>query len=202
MLRVGLTGGIGSGKSTVADMLRHRGAVLVDSDHLARQVVAPGTEGLALVVAEFGEGVLTASGDLDRPRVAAVVFGDEGARRRLEGIIHPRVRAAAREQESQAVAADPGAVVVHDVPLLVETGRHRGFDVVAVVDVPEEVAVQRLVTHRDLDPADARRRILAQASRADRLAVADVVLDNSGSLQSLRDQVDAAWRDWLRQARA
>ncbi|MGZ0146439.1 dephospho-CoA kinase [Kribbella sp. WER1] len=190
MLRVGLTGGIGSGKSAVSARLAARGAVLIDSDVLAREVVARGTDGLAEVVAAFGPKVLTTDGDLDRPVLGKIVFGDETARRTLEAIIHPRVRARAAEIEA-AAAAD--AVVVHDIPLLVETGQADRFDLVLVVDVPVEVQVERLTADRGMTAAEAGQRIASQASREDRLAAADVVLDNSGSLADLDRRVAEVW---------
>ncbi|WP_350281730.1 dephospho-CoA kinase [Kribbella sp. HUAS MG21] len=189
-MRVGLTGGIGSGKSAVSARLAERGAVVIDSDVLAREVVAKGTDGLAEVVAAFGSGVLTAAGELDRPAVGKIVFGDDAARRKLEAIIHPRVRARAAEIEDQA---DADAIVVHDIPLLVETGQADRFDVVLVVDVPVEVQLRRLTTQRGMDAAEAEQRIASQASREDRLAVADVVVDNSGSLADLDRRVDEVW---------
>ena len=191
MLRIGLTGGIGSGKSTVARLLTERGAHLVDSDVLAREVVAPGTAGLASVVAAFGDGVLTADGALDRPALAAVVFGDPGARARLDGIVHPLVRARAVELVS-ALPAD--AVVVQDIPLLVETGQAGAFDLVLVVEADLEARVARLVA-RGLTEADARARIAAQATDQQRRAVADVVLDNSGTPDQLAEQVDRFWAE-------
>ncbi|GAB2586814.1 dephospho-CoA kinase [Kribbella endophytica] len=190
MLRVGLTGGIGSGKSSVSRRLGERGAVVIDSDVLAREVVARGTDGLAEVVAAFGDGVLTADGELDRPAVGKLVFGDETARRKLEAVIHPRVRARAAEIEQ---AAPDDAVVVHDIPLLVETGQADRFDLVLVVDVPVDVQVERLTTQRGMAEDEARRRIAAQASREDRLAAADVVIDNAGSLDDLDRRVDEVW---------
>lgn len=193
-LRVGLTGGIGSGKSEVARLLAAHGAVVIDSDVLAREVVARGTAGLAEVVSAFGPEVLTPSGDLDRPALGRLVFADQAARVRLEAIVHPRVRRRAAEIES---AADPDAVVVHDVPLLVETGQADRFDEVVVVDVPEEVQVERLARLRGMAEEDARARIAAQASRTERLAAATVVVDNSGSLDALRRRVDEVW-DGLR----
>ncbi|MFF0340891.1 dephospho-CoA kinase [Kribbella sp. NPDC004875] len=190
MLRVGLTGGIGAGKSAVSARLAARGAVVIDSDVLAREVVARGTDGLAEVVAAFGPGVLTADGDLDRPALGQIVFGDEPARRKLEAIIHPRVRARAAEIEA---AATPDAIVVHDIPLLVETGQAGSFDLVLVVDVPVEVQVERLTTQRGMAAEEAERRIASQASRTDRLAAADVVVDNSGSLADLDRRLDEVW---------
>lgn len=197
-LHVGLTGGIGSGKSEVARLLAARGAVVVDSDVLAREVVAPGTDGLTEVVAAFGPEVLTPAGELNRPALGRLVFADPSARARLEGIVHPRVRRRAAEI---AAAAAADAVVVHDVPLLVETGQQDRFDEVVVVDVPEEVQVDRLVRVRGMDEGDARARIAAQASRTDRLAAATVVIDNSGSLGALRARVDEVWDDLVARTR-
>ena len=190
MLRVGLTGGIGSGKSAVSSRLAERGAVLIDSDVLAREVVAKGTDGLAEVVAAFGDDVLTAEGELDRPAVGRIVFGDETARRTLEAIIHPRVRARAAEIEA---AAPAGAVVVHDIPLLVETGQADKFDLVLVVDTPVDVQIERLTTQRGMTEAEGKQRIASQASREDRLAAADVVVDNSGTLEDLDRRIDEVW---------
>lgn len=196
MLRVGLTGGIASGKTAVADRLAALGAVVIDSDLLARQVVAPGTPGLAEVVAAFGPQVLTIDGSLDRAAMGRLVFADETARRRLESIIHPLVRAAARELEIAAAANNPGAVVVHVIPLLVETGQADRFDRVVVVDVEPEIQLRRLVGMRRMDPVEAQQRIAAQAARAERLAIADDIIDNSGSLHQLEAEVDALWR-WI-----
>lgn len=183
---MGLTGGVASGKSTVSAMLRELGAVVVDADLLAREVVAAGTEGLAEVVEAFGEEVLTPHGELDRPAVAAVVFADEDARRRLEAIIHPRVRQRGAELEA---SADPDAVVVHDIPLLAETGQAGTFDAVVVVDVPVETQVERMVELRGMSEEDARARVAAQAGREHRLAIATHVIDNTGTLEDLRDRV-------------
>jgi dephospho-CoA kinase len=195
VLRVGLTGGIGSGKSAVSSRLAARGAVVIDSDVLAREVVAKGTDGLAEVVAAFGDGVLTAEGELDRPAVGRIVFGDEAARRKLEAIIHPRVRARAAEIEAGAPA---DAVVVHDIPLLVETGQADRFDVVLVVDTPVDVQLERLTTQRGMTEAEAKQRIASQASREERLAVADLVVDNSGTLAELDRRIGEVW-DGLQQ---
>lgn len=193
MPRIGLTGGIASGKSEVGKLLAERGAVLIDSDVLAREVVAPGTDGLAAVVEEFGPELLGSDGALDRRALGARVFADPDARRRLEAIVHPRVRARAYELEQAAEQADPNAVVVHDIPLLVETGQADSFDLLVVVDVPTELQVERLTTLRGIDRAEAEARIAAQASREQRRAVADVVIDNSGTLAELADQVDRLW---------
>ncbi|SDT01843.1 dephospho-CoA kinase [Actinopolymorpha singaporensis] len=194
MLRVGLTGGIGSGKSEVARRLAARGAVVIDADRLAREVVAPGTDGLAAVVGAFGEEVLGPDGALDRPALGRRVFAHAESRRRLEEIIHPRVRARAAELERAAVAANPDAVVVHDIPLLVETGQQGGFDEVIVVDVPEELQIDRLTSARGIGVDDARARAAAQASRDERRAAATVVVDNSGSLTDLDVRVEELWR--------
>jgi dephospho-CoA kinase len=185
-MRVGLTGGVASGKSTVSAILEELGAVVVDADVLAREVVAKGTDGLAEVVAAFGPEVLTAEGELDRPAVGALVFADPGRRRELEAIIHPRVRARGAELEA---AAPAGALVVHDIPLLAETGQAAAFDAVIVVDVPPEVQVDRMVAQRGMSEADAQARIAAQADRATRLAVATHVIENTGSIEDLRRRV-------------
>jgi len=185
-MRVGLTGGVASGKSTVAALLRELGAVVVDSDVLAREVVEPGTPGLAAVVEAFGPAVLTADGTLDRPALGAVVFGDDAARRRLEAILHPLIRARAGELEA---AAPEGTVVVHDIPLLVETGQADRFDAVLVVDVPVETQVERMVRDRGMSGEDALARVAAQADREQRLAAATHVVDNTGTREDLRDRV-------------
>ena len=185
-MRVGLTGGVASGKSTVAALLRELGAVVVDSDVLAREVVEPGTPGLAAVVEAFGPEVLTADGALDRPALGAVVFGDEAARRRLEAILHPLIRARAAELEA---AAPEGTVVVHDIPLLVETGQADRFDAVLVVDVPVETQVGRMVRDRGMTREDALARVAAQASREHRLAAATYVVENTGTREDLRERV-------------
>jgi len=186
-MRVGLTGGVASGKSTVSAILAELGAVVIDADQLAREVVAPGTEGLAEVVAAFGEGVLTAEGELDRPAMGAIVFADPEKRRVLESIVHPRVRDRAAEIEA---AAPPGAVVVHDIPLLAETGQGNGFDAVVVVDVPAGVQVERMTGIRGMTREDAQARIGAQATREQRRAIATYVIENTGSLEDLRTEVE------------
>lgn len=186
-VRVGLTGGIASGKSTVSALLAERGAVVVDADVLAREVVGRGTPGLAAVVAEFGPELLTAEGDLDRPAMGSLVFGDAEARRRLEAIIHPLVHERAAELEAQA---PEGSVVVHDIPLLAEGGRAEEFEVVVVVDAPADLQLSRMVGDRGWTPADAAARIAAQASRQDRLAIATYVIDNGGTLEELRARVE------------
>ncbi|MCZ2812891.1 dephospho-CoA kinase [Modestobacter sp. VKM Ac-2979] len=191
MLKIGLTGGIGSGKSTVAALLAERGAVVVDADRLAREVVEPGTPGLTAIAEAFGPGVLTDDGALDRAALASVVFADPAARARLDAIVHPRVRARAAEL---AAAAPPGSVVVQDVPLLVETGQAGSFDLVLVVETEPETRVGRLVG-RGLSAADARARIASQATDEQRRAVADVVLRNDGPPEELAAQVQRFWSE-------
>ena len=194
MLMVGLTGGIGSGKSEVARRLAELGAVVIDSDRLAREVVEPGTEGLAEVVAAFGPEVLGPDGALDRPALGRRVFADEAARHRLEAIIHPRVRARSAEL---IAAAPPDAVVVNDVPLLVESGIGAGFDLVVVVAATESSRLSRLARYRGMPAEEARSRMAAQATDEQRRAAADVVIDNDGSLEELRAAVDRLWYDRL-----
>jgi dephospho-CoA kinase len=195
MLVVGLTGGIGSGKSTVAAGLAARGAVVVDADRLAREAVAVGTPGYQAVVDRFGEGVVAADGSLDRAGLADVVFDDPEALADLNAIVHPLVREAIDRRLAELEGS--AAVVVLAIPLLVESGRDYGQSAVIVVDCPEEVALHRLVDARGMDAADARRRMAAQASRPDRLAAADLVVDNSGSIEYLEAQVDRVWAHLL-----
>jgi dephospho-CoA kinase len=190
VLRVGLTGGIGSGKSTVGALLAEHGAVVIDSDALAREVVAAGSAGLDAVVDAFGPEVLTESGELDRAAMGRRVFADRAARARIEAVIHPRVRQRAAEIEA---SAPPDAVVVHDIPLLVETGQAASFDVVVVVDAPVELQVDRLTRERGMTTDEARSRIDAQASREERLAVADHVVVNDSTPAELSSAVDRLW---------
>ena len=199
MLTVGLTGGIGAGKSEVARLLASYGAVLVDSDRIAREVVEPGTEGLAAVVAEFGPQVLAADGGLDRPRLGAIVFADEERRKALNAIVHPLV--GRRSAELQA-AAGPDAIVVHDVPLLTENGLAPLYDLVIVVDAAPDTQLDRLVRLRGMAEEEARARMAAQATRDQRLAVADLVIANDGPLDELEPQVRAAWRQLTERAAA
>ncbi|GIM62634.1 dephospho-CoA kinase [Planomonospora venezuelensis] len=187
-VRVGLTGGIASGKSTVSAILAELGAVVIDADLIAREVVARGTPGLVAVVEEFGPEVLTPDGDLDRAAMGALVFADPEARRRLEAIIHPLVHRRSAELESDA---PEHAVVVHDIPLLAEVGRAGSFDAVVVVDAPAELQVQRMVEDRGWTREEAESRIAAQATREQRRAIATHVVDNTGSLDDLRRQVEA-----------
>jgi dephospho-CoA kinase len=189
-VQVGLTGGIGSGKTTVTDLLAEHGAVIVDSDVVAREVVAAGSAGLAAIEAAFGPEVIGPDGELDRARVAEIVFADPDARATLNAIVHPLVRERAAELVR---AAGPDAIVVQAVPLLVEVGLAHAFDLVVVVDVDPEVALDRLVRNRGMTPADAKARVAAQADRATRLAAADVVLDNSGDRDAIRERVATLW---------
>jgi len=191
MLMIGLTGGTGAGKTAVARRLAELGAILIDSDALAREVVAAGTPGRDEVVAVFGDAVLGPDGELDRAALGRIVFADPDARRRLEAIVHPRVRARAAEI---AASAPPHAVVVNDVPLLVEANLAAHYDMVVVVLADERTRVLRLVRERGLAEADARARIAAQATDEQRRAVADVVIVNDGTVEELRARVDEVWR--------
>lgn len=193
MLTVGLTGGIGSGKSAVSRLLAEHGAVVIDADAVAREVVATGTPGLRAVVEAFGEHLLRADGSLDREALGKIVFADPEERRRLEGITHPLIR---NETARRFSAAPPDAVVVYDVPLLVEVGTAGNYDLVLVVETPRELRLSRLVD-RGLPRDQAEARMATQASDSDRRAVADVVVDNSGSLDDLRGRVAEVWADLL-----
>ncbi|MEY9966437.1 dephospho-CoA kinase [Streptacidiphilus sp. MAP12-16] len=192
MLKVGLTGGIGAGKSEVSRLLASYGAVVVDADLIAREVVAPGTEGLAAVVAEFGPEVLMPDGSLDRPKLGAVVFADPARLAALNAIVHPLVGRRSAELEAQAGTDD---VVVHDVPLLAENGLAPRYDLVVVVDAADGTRLERLVKLRGMAEAEAGARMAAQASREKRLAVADLVIDNDGPMERLEPQVRAIWRE-------
>jgi len=196
VIRVGLTGGIGSGKSTVSRLLASYGAVVVDADLVAREVVEPGTPGLAAVVEAFGTAVLLPTGALDRNALGKVVFGDAAARARLSGILHPLIGERSGEL-MEAASASGAPMLVHDVPLLVESSLQSRYDVVVVVDASPAVQLDRLVRLRGMSSADAQARIAAQASREDRLAAATVVLDNDGTVEELTGQVQALWADLL-----
>ena len=196
MLRVGLTGGIGSGKSEVSRRLAARGAVILAADVASREVVAPGTPGLARIAEAFGPEVIGPDGALDRERLGAIVFADPAQRERLNAIVHPLVRQWMRAGERAAAGSGrDGLVVVHDVPLLAEGGRRGDFDLVVVVDVPPELQVERLVSQRGMAADQARARMAAQATRQQRLAVADIVIGNSGSLADLDRRVAEVWAE-------
>ncbi|MFT4188358.1 MAG: dephospho-CoA kinase [Aeromicrobium sp.] len=198
-MRVGLTGGIASGKSSVSALLRDHGAVVVDYDLIAREVVEPGTPALAAIAGRFGDAVIDAEGRLDRPALGAIVFADEASRRDLEAVTHPAIRQRAAEVEAEA---GEGAVVVHDNPLLVEMGAHADCDAVVVVAAPEASRIERMTRDRGMAEADARARIAAQASDDERAAVADLVIDNSGSREDLADEVAVLWSELLVRAAA
>ena len=192
-----MTGGIGSGKSEVTGLFAELGAVVIDADRLAREVVAKGTSGLEEIVRTFGPDLVGPDGELDRLTMGRRVFADPTARTQLEAIIHPRVRQRADEIE-RSVPAD--AVVVHDIPLLVETGQAGRFDAVIVVDVPEDLQIERLRQGRGMTEEDARARLEAQAGREERLAVADFVIDNTGKLEDLRPRVAEVFEELRRRA--
>ncbi|THA65701.1 dephospho-CoA kinase [Streptomyces sp. A0958] len=197
MLKVGLTGGIGAGKSEVSRLLVGHGAVLIDADRIAREVVEPGTPGLAAVVAEFGPDILTPEGTLDRPALGSIVFADPGRLAALNAIVHPLVGARSAELEK---AAGPDSVVVHDVPLLTENGLASLYDLVVVVDAAPRTQLDRLVRLRGMTEEDARARMAAQATREQRRAVADLVIDNDGPVEELEAQVRAVWAELVRRA--
>jgi dephospho-CoA kinase len=195
MYLIGLTGGIASGKSLVAKRLADLGAVHVDADVLAREVVEPGTPALAAIAGHFGDTVIRTDGALDRQALAAVIFADPGERQRLNQIVHPAVWRRAKQLFDDATAADPHAVVVYDVPLLVEAmrGRSMDFDLVVVVDASTETRIKRLVDLRSMTREEAVHRLNSQASDTERLAIADVVIENNGSVENAMRQVDALW---------
>ncbi|MEU4349753.1 dephospho-CoA kinase [Streptomyces sp. NPDC023838] len=197
MLKVGLTGGIGAGKSEVSRMLVSYGAVLIDADKIAREVVEPGTEGLAAVVEAFGAGILAADGTLDRPALGAIVFADPAKLAILNGIVHPLVGARSAELEA---AAGPDSVVIHDVPLLAENGLAPLYDLVVVVDAAPATQLERLTRLRGMAKPEAEARMAAQATREQRLAVADLVIDNDGPLEALEPQVRKVWGELLERA--
>jgi dephospho-CoA kinase len=194
VLRVGLTGGIGSGKSEVSKRLAAYGAALIDADVAARAVVEPGTAGLGEITAVFGPEVLRPDGRLNREQLGQIVFADDGARAKLNAIVHPLVHERTQQLEQQANATlGPGGIIVHDVPLLAENGLQNGFDTVIVVDAPDDQRLQRLIETRGMTAEHARERMAAQASRDQRLAIADIVVDNSGTLADLDQQVAEVW---------
>ncbi|MDG9715249.1 dephospho-CoA kinase [Streptomyces sp. DH24] len=199
MLKVGLTGGIGAGKSEVSRLLVECGAVLIDADRIAREVVAPGTPGLDAVVAAFGADVLAPDGSLDRPRLGSIVFADPEKLAVLNKIVHPLVGARSRELED---AAAEDSVVVHDVPLLTENGLAPLYDLVIVVDASPETQLDRLVRQRGMTEEDARARMAAQATREQRREIADIVIDNDVPLEELRQRVTEVWAELARRAPA
>ncbi|MGW7083026.1 dephospho-CoA kinase [Streptomyces sp. NPDC054871] len=198
MLKVGLTGGIGAGKSEVSRLLVASGAVLIDADKIAREVVEPGTPGLAKVVEAFGQEILAPDGTLDRPKLGSVVFADPRKLAVLNSIVHPLVGARSAELEE---AASEDAVVIHDVPLLAENGLAPLYDLVVVVDARPETQLDRLVRLRGMSEEDARARMAAQATREKRLEIADIVIDNDGPLEGLGQRVAVVWADLARRAR-
>jgi dephospho-CoA kinase len=201
VLRVGLTGGIGSGKSEVSRRLAALGAVIIDADVAARRVVDPGTQGLARIAETFGPGVLRPDGALDRERLGAIVFSDPAQLAKLNAITHPLITEWMQAAERAAVeAAEGDLIVVYDAALLAESGRWAAYDLVVVVDVPPEMQVDRLVSQRGMAPDQARARLAAQASQEQRLALADLVIDNSGSLEDLDRRVAEVWADLKRRA--
>jgi dephospho-CoA kinase len=202
MLNVGLTGGIGAGKSEVTKRFAALGATVIDADGIAREVVAIGTPGLDAVLAEFGEDMRGADGGLDRDKMAALVFADDAARLRLNGIVHPLVGERVFELLAEAERDDPDGILLNDVPLIVEAGVAERYEVIVVVDAPEEVQLDRLVNVRGMTEADARARMAKQASREERRAIADYVIDNSGDLDVLQRQVEEVWAELVERAKA
>lgn len=200
MLLVGLTGGIGSGKTTVARMLEERGAVVFDADVLARDAIAPGTPGHDRVVERFGSNVLAPGGDIDREALASVVFSDPAARRDLEAIVHPEVRRLFAEGTEEF--RDSDAVVVMSAPLLVETGMHTAFEVLIVVSAPAETQVDRLLRDRGMSEPAIRGRIGAQLPLEEKAEVADILIDNEGTLEELEGQVERVWTELRARAAA
>jgi dephospho-CoA kinase len=199
MLKVGLTGGIGAGKSEVSRLLESYGAVLIDADKIAREVVAPGTPGLAAVVEAFGPEILSPDGTLDRPKLGSIVFADSDRLATLNSIVHPLVGARSMELEK---AAGPDAVVIHDVPLLAENNLAPLYDVVVVVDASPETQLDRLLRLRGMAESEARARMAAQATREQRRAIADLVIDNDGPLENLEPQVRKVWAELVQRAAA
>lgn len=197
MYLIGLTGGIASGKTAVASRLAEHGAIHIDADQLARAVVEPGTEGLAAIAARFGPGVIRTDGSLDRPALGAIIFSDEQARLDLNAITHPAVGRLGRQLMAEAEQRDPRAIVVYDVPLLIEASKQPGgyydFDLVVVVEADSETRIARMVQLRGMTPEDARNRVSSQSSDAERRAVADVIIESNGSLDETLRQADELW---------
>lgn len=198
MLLVGLTGGIASGKSVVAARMAEHGAVVVDADRIAREVVEPGTPALARIAEEFGPDVLAPDGSLDRAALGAIVFSDPAALAILNGITHPAVRELSHRRFAEAAEADPDAIVVYDVPLLTEARGTDEFDVVVVVSAPEEVRIERMVSLRGMSRAEAERRIRSQAPEGDRRALADILIESGRTLEQTLARTDEVWQE-LRQ---
>ncbi|PKI93197.1 dephospho-CoA kinase [Actinomycetales bacterium SN12] len=191
---IALTGGIASGKSTIAARLAEHGATVIDADAIVREVQRPGSPVLDAIAAAFGADVIAPDGSLDRAALGARVFGDDGALQRLNAIVHPAVRAESQRRFDAAFAADPAAVVVYDVPLLVEARVDDPWDLIVVADAPADARVQRMMQLRGMTEEDARRRIGAQVSDEERRAIADVVIDTSGTVERTLEQVDGLWR--------
>lgn len=202
MYLVGLTGGIGSGKSTIARRLAERGAVHIDADQLAREAVEPGTAALAAIRESFGNGVITDNGELDRAALGAIVFADRTSLQTLNGIVHPAVRALTEKRITEATEQDADAVIVYDVPLLAEANLPRSYDLIVVAHADAGTRRDRLTALRGMTPEEAERRIAAQASDDERLALADVVIDTNGSLQETLSQADGLWTDLLKKSRS
>lgn len=195
MMLVALTGGIAAGKSTIAERFRDRGAYIIDADRLAREVVEPGEAALDRIVAVFGSEVLSSDGSLDRPRLAALVFGDKKRLEQLNRIMHPAIRQRGDERVAHIREQDPSGIVIYDIPLLVEGNDDREWDAIVVAEAPDDVRVHRLVTLRGMTEADARARLRHQASNEERRQVADYLIDTSGSIESTLEQVDAIWEE-------
>ena len=193
MQLIGLTGGIASGKSVVAARLAEHGAVVVDADRIAREVVEPGTPALARIAEEFGDAVIASDGSLDRAALGALIFESPEKRAALNAITHPAVGARSKELFAAAAAADPDAIVVYDVPLLVDAGRADEFDVIVVVNASTETRIRRMVELRGMTRDEAMHRINSQATNTERLAIADVVIDSNGTLEQTFAQTDALW---------
>lgn len=194
-MNIGLTGGIATGKSTVANLLAKRGAVLIDLDRIAREIVEPGQPALALVAERFGQAVLREDGSLDRKKLGAIVFADANERKALEAITHPRIRAVMKERMEQHERSAPDTLVVVDVPLLYESGLERYFDQIMVVYVPRELQLQRLMKRDGISEDDARKRLAAQMDIEEKKARADIVIDNSRDELRLAEQIDRWWRE-------
>ncbi|MCU1476609.1 MAG: dephospho-CoA kinase [Subtercola sp.] len=202
MYLIGLTGGIASGKSTVATRLAEHGAVHIDADQLAREAVEPGTDALRQIAETFGPDVIAPDGTLDRPALGAIVFGNPELLQKLNTIVHPAVQQLTRHYIQQAEAHDPNAIVVYDVPLLVEARLPHRFNLIVVVNSADETRIERLIRHRGMTRSDAQKRVGSQVSEAERLAIADIVIDSDGTLAETLGQTDALWGRLVTLARA